>query len=62
MRVGVMRRGLAIVVVAVLGVVMVTSVLTHKASVTNDPISVFGLRVAHPLQMKSVPADLIPIP
>jgi len=59
-RVGVMRRGLAVVVVAVLGVVVVTSVLTHKAPPTNDPTS--GLRLAHPLQMKSLPADLIAIP
>lgn len=60
MRVGVMRRGLAFVFGAVLGVIVVTSALTHKAAQTSDPTS--GLRLAHPLQMKSLPADLIAVP
>jgi hypothetical protein len=60
MRIGVMRRGLAFVAGAVLGVVVVTSALTHKATLTTDPAS--GLRIAHPLQMKSLPPDLIAIP
>ena len=60
MRVGIMRRGLAFVFGAVLGVVVVTSALTHKTAVTADPAS--GLRLAHPLQMKSLPPDLIAIP
>jgi hypothetical protein len=55
-----MRRGLAFVFGAVLGVVVVTSALTHKTPVTTDPAS--GLRLAHPLQMKSLPPDLIAIP
>ena len=53
MRIGIMRRGLAFVAGAVIGVVVVTSALTHKATLTTDPTS---------LQMRSLPADLIAIP
>ena len=62
MRVGVMRKGLAFVVVAVLSVVVVTSSLIHKADGARGEKWPFGLRVAHPQQMKSIPEDLIPIP
>lgn len=55
MRVGVMRRGLAVVVVAVLSVVVF-------GSVTGGEKWPFGLHVAHPAQMKSIPDDLIPVP
>jgi len=60
MRVGIMRRGLAFVFGAVLGVVIVTSALTHKTPMTHESLPL-GFRVAHPDQM-NVPADLIAIP
>ena len=56
MRIGVMRRGLAVVVAAVLSVVVLGSALTRKMDVTG------GEKWAHPQQMKSIPEDLIPIP
>ena len=62
MRVGVMRKGLAFVVVAVLSVVVVTSSLIHKTDGTSGEKWPFGLRVAHPQQMKSIPEELIPVP
>jgi hypothetical protein len=62
MRVGVMRRGLAVVVVAVLSIVVVTSTLTRKMAVTDGQSGSYGLHVAHPEQMKSIPANLIPLP
>jgi hypothetical protein len=62
MRVGVMRRGLAVVVVAVLSVVVFWSALTRKMVVTAGEKWPFGLHVAHPAQMKSIPDDLIPVP
>lgn len=61
MRVGVMRRGLAVVVVAVLSVVVFGSALTRKMVVTGGEKWPF-LHVAHPAQMKSIPDDLIPVP
>jgi hypothetical protein len=48
MRVGVMRRGLAVVVVAVLSVVVVTPALTRKMAVTDGQSGPYGLHVAHP--------------
>jgi hypothetical protein len=57
-----MRKGLAVVVVAVLSVVVVTSALTRKMVETSGEKWPFGLRVAHPQQMKSIPEDLIPVP
>lgn len=62
MRVGIMHRGLAFVFGAVLGVVVVTSALTRKMAVTSGAAGPYGLYVAHPEQMKSIPEDLIPIP
>jgi hypothetical protein len=47
---------------AVLGVVVVTSALTRKTVVTSGAAGPYGLYVAHPEQMKSIPEDLIPIP
>jgi hypothetical protein len=61
-RVGVMRRGLAVVVVTVLSVVVFTSALTRKMAVTNGQSGPYGLHVATPEQMKGIPADLIPLP
>ncbi|MGA7163147.1 MAG: hypothetical protein WBX37_04190 [Pseudolabrys sp.] len=57
-----MRRGLAVVVVAVLSVVVFGSALTRKMVVTGGEKCPFGLHVAHPAQMKSIPDDLIPVP
>ena len=62
MRAGIMRRGLAVAVVAVLSVVVFTSALTHKIAGPNVEKWPYGLRVAHPEQTKSIPEDLIPIP
>jgi hypothetical protein len=62
MQVGVMRKGLAFVAVSVLSVVVVTSSLIHKTDGTSGEKWSFGLRVAHPQQMKSIPEELIPIP
>ena len=55
-----MRRGLAGVVAAVLSVVVFGSALTRKMDVKGGEKWPFGLRVAHPQQMKSIPEDLIP--
>ena len=57
-----MRKGLAFVAVSVLSVVVVTSSLIHKTDGTSGEKWSFGLRVAHPQQMKSIPEELIPIP
>jgi len=62
MQVGVMRKGLAFVVVAVLSVVVVTSSLIHRTEATSGQKWPFGLRVAHPQQMKAIPEELIPVP
>jgi hypothetical protein len=62
MRVRVMRRGLAVVVVAVLSVVVLGSALTRKTVVTGGEKWPFDLHVAHPAQLKSIPEDLIPVP
>jgi hypothetical protein len=57
-----MRRGLAVVVVVLLSVVVLGSALTREMDVTGGEKWPFGLRVAHPQQMKSIPEDLIPLP
>ncbi|GEM_PF-783851 len=62
MRIGVLRRGLAVVVAAVLSVVVLGSALTRKMDVTGGEKWPFGLRLAHPQHMKSISEDLIPIP
>ena len=62
MQIGVMRRGLAVVVAAVMSVFVLGSALTRKMDATGGEKWPFGLRVAHPQQMKSIPEDLIPIP
>ena len=62
MRIGVMRRGLSVVVAAVLSVVVLGSALTRKMGVTGGEKWPFFLRVAHPQQVNSIPEDLIPLP
>jgi hypothetical protein len=59
-----MRRGLAVVVVALLSVFVFKSVFANKMLTqgTGSQISINGLQLAHPDQMKSLPADLIPLP
>jgi hypothetical protein len=62
MQIGIMRRGLAVAIVAVLSVFVFTSALTRKMAEPNVEKWPYGLRVAHPEQIKSIPEDLIPIP
>jgi len=61
-----MRKGLTVLIVAVLGVFAVKSIATHgKSDLTEStkyPVPTYGLHVAQPLDMKNFPSDVVPLP
>jgi hypothetical protein len=61
-----MRKGLTILIVAVLGVFAVKSVVgAGKMSLgdsTKYAVPTYGLYVAQPVDMKHFPSDVIPLP
>jgi hypothetical protein len=61
-----MRKGLAVLIVAVLGVFAVKSVVApgkmSLSDTTKYPMPTYGLHVAQPVDMKNFPSDLIPLP
>ena len=61
-----MRTGLAVVVFALLSVVAFKSIpanrLLAQGEMTGRQLSVNGLRLARPNEMKSFPTDLLPVP
>ncbi len=60
-----MRRGLAVIIVALAGVVVFKSAIAPmlvQAHLTGNQSSIYGLHVAQPVDQKSVPAELIPLP
>ena len=61
-----MRKGLAVLIVAVLGVFAVKSVVSPGrmglSDATKYPVPTYGLHVAQPVDMKNFPSDVIPLP
>jgi hypothetical protein len=61
-----MRKSLAFLIVAVLGVFAVKAAVSPDRGDAVDSVSYtvsnYGLHVAQPVDMKSFPSDLIPIP
>jgi hypothetical protein len=61
-----MRKGLTVLIVAVLGVFAVKSIATHSksdfAESVKYPVPTYGLHVAQPVDMKHFPADIVPLP
>jgi hypothetical protein len=61
-----MRKTLAFLIVAVLGVFAVKSVIgpdkMHLTDSVKYPVPTYGLHVAQPVDMKSFPSELIPLP
>ncbi|HET7805308.1 MAG TPA: hypothetical protein VFL53_13785 [Pseudolabrys sp.] len=61
-----MRRGLAVLIVAVLGVFAVKSIVAPGRMSPGDsvkyPVPTYGLHVAQPVDMKHFPSDIIPLP
>jgi hypothetical protein len=60
-----MRKGLTVLIVAVVGVFAVKSVVAPKTNLSDAvtyPVPTYGLHVAQPVDMKSFPSDLIPLP
>ena len=61
-----MRKGLTVLIVAVLGVFAVKSVIgpgrISLSEAVKYPAPTYDLHVAQPVDMKSFPADLIPLP
>ena len=61
-----MRKGLAVLIVAVLGVFAVKSVIGPGKMNLGDsvkyPVPTYGLHVAQPVDMKSFPSDIVPLP
>jgi hypothetical protein len=60
-----MRRGLAVIIVALAGVVVFKSAIAPmlvQANLTRTQSSPYGLHIAQPVELKSVPAELIPLP
>lgn len=61
-----MRKGLAVLIVAVLGVFAVKSVVAPGKMLSTDsmkdPIPTYGLHVAQPVDMKNFPFDVVPLP
>jgi hypothetical protein len=61
-----MRKGLTVLIVAVLGVFAVRSIATHGKTDLADsvkyPVPTYGLHVAQPVDMKSFPSDVVPLP
>jgi hypothetical protein len=61
-----MRKGLAVLIVALLGVFAVRSVVAPGKMNLGDsvkyPVPTYGLHVAQPVDMKHFPSDVIPLP
>jgi len=61
-----MRKGLTVLIVAVLGVFAVKSVIGPGKMNLGDsvkyPVPTYGLHVAQPVDMKSFPSDVVPLP
>ena len=61
-----MRKGLTVLIMAMLGVFAVKSVMTPgKWSLGNSmkySVPTDGLHVAQPVDMKSFPSDVVPLP
>ena len=60
-----MRRGLTVLIVAVLGIFAVKSVVTGKLSLGDSvkyAVPTYDLHVAQPVDMKHFPSDVIPLP
>ncbi|HZP70636.1 MAG TPA: hypothetical protein VFB29_11900 [Pseudolabrys sp.] len=62
-----MRKGLAFLIVFVLGVFAVKSVVSSPDKVqlsdtAKYPVPTYGLHVAQPVDMKGFPSDVIPLP
>ena len=60
-----MRRGLAVIIVALAGVFVFKAAVAPmlvQANLTKNQSSFYGLHVAQPVELKSVPPELIPLP
>jgi hypothetical protein len=61
-----MRKGLAVLIVAVLGIFAVRSVVAPGKMSLGDSmkysVPTYDLHVAQPVDMKHFPSDLIPLP
>lgn len=61
-----MRKGLAVLIVALLGVFAARSVVAPGKMNLGDsvkyPVPTYGLHVAQPVDMKHFPSDVIPLP
>ena len=60
-----MRKGLTVLIVTVLGVFAVKSMVAPKLNLSDAakyPVPTYGLHVAQPVDMKSFPSDVIPLP
>lgn len=61
-----MRKSLAFLVVAVLAVFAVKTAMSpdrlHSSDSVKFSVPAYGLQVAQPVDMKSFPSDVIPIP
>jgi hypothetical protein len=61
-----MRKGLTVLIVAVLGVFAVKSITTHgKSDVIESvkyPVPTYGLHIAQPVDMKNFPSEILPLP
>jgi hypothetical protein len=61
-----MRKGLTVLIVAVLGVFAVRSIVAPGKMNVGDsvkyPVPTYGLYVAQPVDMKNFPSDVVPLP
>ena len=61
-----MRKSLTVLIVAVLGVFAVKSVVDsgklHLSDSATYPVPTYDLHVAQPVDMKSFPSDVVPLP
>jgi hypothetical protein len=61
-----MRKGLTVLIVAVLGVFAVKSAIGPGKMNLGDsvkyPVPTYDLHVAQPVDMKSFPSELVPLP
>ena len=61
-----MRKGLTVLIMAMLGVFAVKSVMTPGKMSLGDSmkysVPTDGLHVAQPVDMKSFPSDVVPLP
>ncbi len=57
-----MRKGLTVLIVAVLGVFAVKSFKTSLSDSMKYAVPTYDLHVAQPVDMKHFPSDVIPLP